>query len=109
MEQLAYVVDALALEEYDRIGAVECSGHKTLGVIRRHGIDDLEARDVRAHGGPILGMLRAVFYADRHPERDRHLDDPGAHGLPFGHLVEYIVGAATDEVAVHDLDQRTTA
>ena len=94
VEELRNVIDALALEENDRIGAVERGLHKPLCVIRRSREYDLESGNVRHQRAPVLRVLRAVFAADAHAEHDRHLEHACAHGLPFAELVEDFVSRA---------------
>ena len=62
-----------------------------------------------AQAGPILRMLGAVLAAHGHAQDHGHLEDAGAHGLPLGHLVEYLVARAADKVRVHELYHRSAA
>ena len=109
VELLADVVDALALEEDHRVGAVERGGHEALGVVRCGREHDLEPRHLCAEGGPVLRVLGAVFGADGDAYDDGHLEDACRHGLPFRELVEDFVACASDEVCVHELNQRAAA
>ena len=109
MELLAHVVYTLAFEEYHRIGAVQSGLHKTLGLPRSRGEAHLESGDMRAQARPVLRMLRAVFGAHGHAQYYRHLKYARAHRLPLGHLVEYLVARAADEVCVHQLDHCAAA
>ena len=59
--------------------------------------------------GPVLGMLRAVFGADRDAQHHGHLQHAGRHGLPLGHLVEDLVAGAAHEVTVHQLGHDAAA
>ena len=61
MELLSDSVQTLALEEDDRVSALEGSVHKTLGVVRSDREANLQARDMGAEAGPILGVLRTVL------------------------------------------------
>ena len=109
MELLADVVDALGLEEHDRVGAHQSGGHQALRIVGGGREGDLQARDVGGQAGPVLRVLCAVLGADGHAQGHGHLDDVGGHGLPLRHLVEHFVTGAAQEVAVHQFDQRTAA
>ena len=73
LEHLAVIVDLLALEEDHRVRAGQGGVHHSLGIVRGHRIDHLQARDVIRQGGPILGMLRAVFGPHGNAQHHRHV------------------------------------
>ncbi|MPM09883.1 hypothetical protein SDC9_56206 [bioreactor metagenome] len=54
MEELGNVVDALAFEEDNRIGAVERGLHEPFCVVRRCREHDLQAGNVRNQRAPVL-------------------------------------------------------
>ena len=108
-ELLGLAVDALALEEDDRIVAAEGRGHESLGIVGGDREADLEPRDMRDQGAPVLRVLGAVLAADRDPYDHRHLDLAPGHALPLGELVEDLVPGAAEEVAIHELYQRPAA
>ena len=109
-EQLADVVEALALEEDHRVGAAQGQVEHALGVVGRGREDDLEARDVGDQmRRPVLGVLGAVLGAHRDAQHQRHLQHAGRHGLPLGELVEDLVAGAAHEVAVHQLGHDAAA
>lgn len=111
VELLSHVVDTLALEEDHRVGSLQRGVHQTLRVIRSNREHDFQAGNVSRERGPVLRVLSAVFRSDRNADYDRHFQNVAAHGLPLGQLVEHLVAAAAEEVAVHDLgesrDRRT--
>ena len=109
MELFAHVVNALALEEDHRVGALQCGIHQPLRIIGRNGEHDLQARDMCRQRSPVLRVLRTVFRTDRHAYDHGHLEDVAAHRLPFGQLVEYLVAAAAEEVAIHNFGDHASA
>ncbi len=60
-------------------------------------------------GRPVLGVLGAIFRPDRHPDDHRHPDHVPAHGLPFWKLVEHLIPAPSEEIAIHDLRQNPSS
>ena len=54
VKQFGLIVDALALEEDDRIGARQGGVHQALGVVGRGGKGDFQAGNMRAERGPVL-------------------------------------------------------
>ena len=61
MELLSYIVDSLALKEYNRVSSVQSCLHQTLCLIRGSREANLQARYMSAHCGPVLRMLSAVL------------------------------------------------
>ena len=78
-------------------------GQHAFGIVGGGWKHDLETGDVRAERGPILRMLRPIFRADRDAQHQRHLQDPGAHRLPLGHLVKDFIAGAAHKVTIHQL------
>ena len=109
MELFADVVQTLAFKEDHRIGPVKRRGHQPLGVVRGDREDDLEAGNLRNQRGPVLRVLGTVLGTDRDADDDGHLEDAGRHRLPLRQLVEHFVTSPTEEVAVHQFDDDTTA
>ena len=107
VEHLALVVNPLAFKEYHRVGALERGVHQALRVIRSDREADLESRNMAAQRGPVLRVLGTVLRADGHAYDNRHLQDVAGHRLPLRKLIEYLVSAAAEEVAVHDLRNHT--
>ena len=62
-----------------------------------------------AQRSPVLRVLGTVLRADGHTDHNRHLQDVAGHRLPLRKLIEYLVSAAAEEVAVHDLRDHTAA
>ena len=109
VELLAHIVNSLAFAEDNRVGAVQSGSHQALCIIRGSREDNLQARDMSAEGSPVLRMLCTVLGADGHTHDNRHLEDIGAHGLPFCQLVEDFVAGAAEEVHIHQLGDYTAA
>ena len=61
MEFLSLVVDALALEEDDRVGSLQCAVHQSLGIVWSYREHNLESRYVGAERSPVLRVLGAVL------------------------------------------------
>ena len=109
MEQLALIINPLALKEHHRVCSDQCAVHQALGVIRRSRHHDLEAGDMRDQRRRILRMLCAVFGADRRSEHDRHAQRAAAHSLPLCHLVEDLISGTAEEIGEHQLNNRPAA
>ena len=56
---------------------------------------------------PILRVLCTVLVTNGDTEDERHLQQASGHGLPLCHLVEDLIAASAEEVAVHEFDNCT--
>ena len=56
-----------------------------------------------------MAVLCAIFRAHTYVDDYGHLEDVARHSLPLGKLVEDLVTAAAEEVAVHDFRDDTSA
>ena len=54
-------------------------------------------------------MLGAIFRPHGNAQHHGHLKHARRHRLPFRQLIEHLVPGASDEVAVHELDQHVSA
>ncbi len=108
-EQLADVVEALALKEDHGVGPAQGEVQHSLRVGGSRGKVGLESGNVRHERRPVLRMLGPIFGSHSDSQNQRHLEKAGRHGLPLGHLVEDLVAGAAHKVAVHQLDHGAAA
>ena len=84
---------------------------QAVGVGRRRGHDDAQARDVGEQGLQALRVLasRGAPGAELGPDGQRHLRGAAGHEGQFRRLVEQLVEADAQEVEVHQLDHGSHA
>ena len=103
-----HAVERLRLDEHDRVVVANGRLEHALRVVRRRGINHVQAGDVAEHGFQRLRMLAAVALAGarRGADDQRHFGLRAAHVMPFRGLVADLVGRHQREVEVHQLDHR---
>ena len=101
-----HAVEQPVLDEDHRVGVLDGRPQQAVGVGRRRGHDDGQARDVGQQGLEALRVLaaRGPAGAELGPHGQRHLGGPAGHERQLGRLVEQLVEADADEVEVHQLD-----